>query len=125
MLIVRVALALGLALLLVIGAWSASHRSADAHTGVCLAPGVSTSVAHGPDFTEATTGSAVEAPPIDVGLVVIAALCCFLLVLVLRRLTGAPLLCTGTSRYSIAPTRAGPRRVVPALSLAQLSLSRT
>lgn len=126
MLIVRVALALGLALLLVIGAWSASCRTTDAHTAMCLAPGVSASSATPNPDSARGTASPLEAPPIDVGVVVIASLCCFVLVLLLRRLPGgAPLLRTGTVRPSVFPPRTGPRRTVPALSLAQLSLSRT
>ncbi|KNY06052.1 hypothetical protein [Microbacterium sp. GCS4] len=133
MLIVRVALALGLALLLVIGAWSTSHRTADAHSALCLATGVSasstgvsaSSTGSGHDLTEAAS-SPIEASPMDAGGVVIAVLCCLLLVLLLLRLPGrSALLCTDSPRRSVMPSRAGPRRAVPALTLVQLSLSRT
>ncbi|KQR49628.1 hypothetical protein ASF87_02565 [Microbacterium sp. Leaf161] len=122
MLILRVALALGLALVLVIGAWSTSHGKADAHATLCLAPGASvasTAVHH--DHT-----SVVETAPSDAGIVIVAALCCFLLVLLsLRSARGTTLLHRGTSLRASAPSRAGPRRHVPALTLTQLSLSRT
>jgi hypothetical protein len=125
MLIVRVALALGLALLLLIGAWSTSHRTADAHVGLCLAPGTSASAEHG-HGSAGVSASVADAAPVDVGTVVIAALCCFLLVLVLRRLpVGGALLRSADARRTAAPPRAGPLRAVPALTLLQLSLSRT
>lgn len=123
MLILRVGLALGLALLLVIGAWSTSHGKADAHTTLCLASGasVASTAAHHDDT------SVVETAPSDAAaVVVVAALCCFLLVLLsLRSASGTTLLRRGTSVRASAPSRAGPRRHVPALTLTQLSLSRT
>ncbi|MEV7800290.1 hypothetical protein AB0O14_14440 [Microbacterium foliorum] len=122
MLILRVGLALGLALLLVIGAWSTSHGKADAHTTLCLAPGASAaSVSGHHDDT-----SVVATTPSDVGIVVIAALCCFVLVLLsLRSARGATLIRRAVALRASAPSRAGPRRHVPALTLTQLSLSRT
>ena len=122
MLIVRIAIALGLALLLVVGAWSASHGKADAHATLCLAPGVSSpSAVDHHDGTTTVDVLASEATP-----VVVAALCCFLLVLLFRRLLGG-LRTLGRGRLVRAalPIRAGPRRVLPALTLAQLSVSRT
>ncbi|WP_311258753.1 hypothetical protein [Microbacterium sp. WCS2018Hpa-9] len=121
-LILRVALALGLALLLVIGAWSTSHGKADAHTTLCLAPGASVASigAHHDD-----TSAAETAPP-DAGIVLVAALCCFLLVLLsVRSARGSTLIRHAVPVRASAPSRAGPRRHVPALTLAQLSLSRT
>ena len=123
MLILRVGLALGLALLLVIGAWSASHGKAVAHTTLCLAPGASVaSVTAHHDET-----SVVEsAPSDDAGIVMVAALCCVLLVLLsLRSVRGAPLIRRAAVVRASAPSRAGPRLHVPALTLAQLSVSRT
>ena len=123
MLILRVALALGLALLLVIGAWSTSHGKADAHTALCLAPGSSVaSVTGHHDVT-----SVVEtAPSDDAGMIMVAALCCILLVLLsLRGLTGAHRMLHIAPRRSSAATRAGPRLHVAPLTLAQLSVSRT
>lgn len=122
MLILRVGLALGLALLLVIGAWSTSHGKADAHTTLCLAPGASVaSVSGHHDDT-----SVVATTPSDAGIVVIAALCCFVLVLLsLRSARGATLIRRAVALRASAPSRAGPRRHVPALTLTQLSLSRT
>ncbi len=123
MLILRVALALGLALLLVIGAWSASHGKADAHSTLCLAPGASVaSVAAHHDGTSVVESAASD----DAGIVVVAALCCILLVLLsLRSVRGAPLIRRAAALRSSAPTRAGPRLHIPALTLAQLSVSRT
>lgn len=121
MLIIRIALALGLALLLVIAAWSSSHRSADAHTALCLAPGVSAAPpAHGED------PAVVDAPPADVGAVAVAALCCVLLVLLIRRVPVPGLLRrTAPAWRRIVSSPAGARRAVPALTLIDLSLSRT
>ncbi|MFJ4222821.1 hypothetical protein [Microbacterium sp. NPDC089695] len=121
MLIARVALALGLALLLVIGAWATSHRTADAHTALCLATGVSTSTAdHG------GTSAVVDASLVDAGALVIAAVCGVLLVLLLLRFAArAPWRAGVRLRRTVTPPRAGPVRVVPALTLVQLSLSRT
>ena len=121
-LILRVGLALGLALLLVIGAWSTSHGKADAHTTLCLAPGASvTSVSGHHDDS-----SVVATTPSDAGIVVIAALCCVVLALLsMRSAGGATLIRRAVSRRASAPSRAGPPRRVPALTLVQLSLSRT
>ncbi|KQQ66345.1 hypothetical protein ASF63_12435 [Microbacterium sp. Leaf320] len=124
-LILRIALALGLALLLVIGAWSTSHGKADAHAALCLAPGVSAasaSVHHDGGVT------VVDAVSSDTGTAVVAALCCILLVFVLLFLRfgrAARLLVRSRGLLTAAPTRAGPRLYVPALTLTQLSLSRT
>lgn len=126
MLILRVALTLGLAVLLVIGAWSTSHGKTDAHSALCLAPGASA------DSTASASGhhgagiTVVDAVSSDGGLVVAAALCCFLLVLLLLRFGRAShLIVTSRALATSAPTRAGPRLHVPALTLTQLSLSRT
>ena len=57
MLVARVIIAVGLALLLVVGAWSTSRGSADVHATLCLASGVSESQGAAPvaDGQEATT----------------------------------------------------------------------
>lgn len=123
MLILRIALALGLALLLVIGAWSTSHGKADAHATLCLAPGVSATSASAHHDDAVTVVEAVSSEP---GIAVVVALCCVLLVLLLLRLGGlARLRLMSRGALTSAPSRAGPRAHVPALTLAQLSLSRT
>ena len=123
MLIVRIGLALGLALLLVIGAWSTSHGKADAHTALCLAPGISAASASGHHDSEVAVVDAVSS---DTGMAVAAALCCILLVLLFLRFgRAARLLVRSRGFLTAAPTRAGPRLHVPALALTQLSLSRT
>jgi hypothetical protein len=122
MLIARVAIALGLALLLVVGAWSASHGKADAHAALCLAPGVSS-----PSAVDHHDGTAtVDVLASEAGPIAVAALCCFLLVLLLRRLLGGlRVLVRGRLIRAALPIRAGPRPVLPALTLVQLSVSRT
>lgn len=122
----KVAIALGLALLLVVGAWSASHGEADAHAALCLAPGVSeASAGAARDGDEITVVDALSA---DSGGAVAGALCCFLLVLLLRRMLVAVRVGAGTRGpgfRSALPCRAGPRRLPHSPSLLQLSISRT
>lgn len=117
-------IAVGLALLLVVGAWSASHGSADAHATLCLAPGVSQSA-----DTAAGTGPMVEPAPADLAdaaACAVAALCCVALVLLFRHLrTRSGLRFRGLLPRVTAPLRAGPRPLLPAVSLIQLSISRT
>ena len=133
MLIVRIGLALGLALLLVIGAWSTSHGEADAHATLCLAPGVSaaaasTSAHHDGEVTvvDAVADAVADAVSSDTGTAAIAALCCILLVLLFLRVgRAARLLVRSRGFLAAAPTRAGPRLHVAALTLTQLSVSRT
>lgn len=126
MLVARIITAVGLALLLVVGAWSTSHGTADVHATLCLAAGVSdpTSIASGTG--SATDTPAVDAVSSDAALCLIAALCVVALVLLFRRLVDRRrgLLDTYAPRTT-APPRAGPRILVPALTLAQLSISRT
>ncbi len=123
MLILRVGLALGLALLLVIGAWSTSHGEADAHTTLCLAPGSSVA----PVTAHHDGTSVVDTAPSDAGAVMATALCCILLVVLLsmRSFRGASLLRGAPVVRASAPSRAGPRRYASPLTLAQLSISRT
>ncbi len=118
-------IAVGLALLLVVGAWSASHGSADAHATLCLAPGVSQPV----DAT-ATAGPVVETASADLAAdaaaCAMAALCCVALVLLFRRLrTRSGRRLRGLLPRVTAPLRAGPRPLLPTVSLTQLSISRT
>lgn len=126
MLIARMITAVGLALLLVIGAWSSSHGPADVHATLCLASGVSASVdtATGDRGTDSAT--AVDVLSSDLGVCVLAVLCGVALVLLFRRLRGRDARPLGIRvPRPTSPPRAGPRLVVPALSLTQLSISRT
>lgn len=118
-------IAVGLALLLVVGAWSASHGSADAHATFCLAPGVSQ-----PADTTAAAGTVVEtAPPelaADAAACAVAALCCVALVLLFRHLRTRSVIRLRVLLPRVAaPLRASPRPLLPAVSLIQLSISRT
>ncbi|MDF2509122.1 MAG: hypothetical protein K0Q52_2981 [Microbacterium sp.] len=126
MLIARVITAVGLALLLVIGAWSSSHGPADVHATLCLAPGVSSSADTASAEGVADSATAVDVLSSDLGVCLLAVLCGVALVLLLLRLRGRdtrPLGSRAPRRTS--PPRAGPRITVPALSLTQLSISRT
>ncbi|WP_372469098.1 hypothetical protein ACCO44_07155 [Microbacterium maritypicum] len=125
-LIARAITAVGLALLLVIGAWSSSHGPADVHATLCLASGVSSptdtvSAGGGPD-----SATAIDVLSSDIGVCVLAVLCGVALVLLFLRLRGrgSRPLRTRAPRLT-SPSRAGPRLIVPALSLTQLSISRT
>ncbi|MFJ6429382.1 hypothetical protein [Microbacterium maritypicum] len=125
MLIARVITAVGLALLLVVGAWSTSRGSADVHATLCLASGVSESTAAAP-----TAGDAAAAPTIDVlssgvGICLLAVLGGVALVLLFRRLAGGTRPLGTRAPRTVSPSRAGPRAFVPALTLTQLSISRT
>lgn len=126
MLILRVAIAVGLALLLVVGAWSTSHGSADVHASLCLASGVAHPADASAGDAHHDTVSAVDVLSSDAALCVIAVLCGVALALLLLRLRG------GTSRAlggltgrPTSPPRAGPARLFSALTLTQLSISRT
>ncbi len=118
-------IAVGLALLLVVGAWSGSHGSADAHAAPCLASGVSqpadAAAAAGPVGETAAAELAA-----DTAGCVMAALCCVALVLLFRQLrTRSGFRLRGLRPRAIAPVRAGPRPFLPAVSLIRLSISRT
>ncbi|WP_136052641.1 hypothetical protein [Microbacterium sp. K36] len=119
----RIVIAVGLALLLVVGAWSASHGSADAHATLCLAPGVSQPV------DTSAAGPVAETAPADpaaAAACAAAALCCAALVLLFRLLrTRSGLRFRGLLPRTTARFRAGPRPFLPAVSLIQLSISRT
>jgi hypothetical protein len=121
MLIVRVAIALGLTVLLLVGAWSNSHGESRTGSALCLATGVSASSVS--DHQE-ITASDVASP--DAGLVGVCALVVFLLVMIaLRLLSPRTAFRIERGATASAPPRAGPTFVPPALTLAQLSLSRT
>lgn len=121
----RIMIAVGLALLLVVGAWSASHGSVDPHATLCLAPGVSQ-----PADAAAAGAPTVDGAPADLAsdaaACAVAALCCVALVLLLRHLrTRSGLRFRGLLPRTTARLRAGPRPFLPAVSLVQLSISRT
>ena len=124
MLAARIVTALGLALLLVVGAWSTSHGDAESPATICLGSGASTSAAAAAGQHEEVT--AIDVLSSDAAVCAVAALCCIALVLLLRRLVTA----RGSALLGRTPrlrpiTRAGPLRSIPALTLAQLSVSRT
>ncbi|MEV4668339.1 hypothetical protein [Microbacterium sp. LWO12-1.2] len=125
MLLAKIVTALGLALLLVVGAWSTSRGDADVHAALCLAPGVSAPAATA-SAEHHDEVAAVDVLSSDAALCVIAVLCGVALVLLLRRLLagtrGVP---ARRSPRTAQPARAGPHRVPSALSLIQLSISRT
>ncbi|MFB8187966.1 hypothetical protein ACFC14_01495 [Microbacterium sp. NPDC055988] len=126
MLVARAITAVGLALLLVIGAWSSSHGPADVHATLCLASGVSASTDTAAAESGADSATAIDVLSSDIGVCVLAVLCGVALVLLFLRHRGQgsrPLVTRAPRRTS--PSRAGPRIVVPALSLTQLSISRT
>lgn len=120
----RLLLALGLALLLVVGAWSTSHGEADAHAALCLAPGVSaTQTASSGDHHD---GVAAAPDAADSTAVVAAVICCVVILLLALRVRTAPhLVAIGIAPRMSAPPRAGPTRMIPSLTITQLSLSRT
>lgn len=125
-LIARVITAVGLALLLVVGAWSTSHGAADVHASLCLAPGVSHPVGSTPAGADAEDATAIDVLSSDAAACLVAVLCGIGLVLLLRRVLGAGRVAFGglAPRPSV-PVRAGPRVIPPALTLTQLSISRT
>lgn len=126
MLIARVITAVGLALLLVIGAWSSSHGPADVHATLCLASGVSGSADTAAAEGGAASVTAIDMLSSDIGVCVLAVLCGVALVLLFLRLRGRGARPLGTrAPRPTSPPRAGPRIRVLALSLTQLSISRT
>lgn len=54
--------AVGLALLLVVGAWTASHGDADVHASLCLAPEVSAGESGAPGDASAAAGAGHHGP---------------------------------------------------------------
>lgn len=124
--ILRVAIALGLALLLLVGAWSTSHGQADVHTSLCVAPAGAAPTAGAAD-TPAAAPTAIDVLSSGAAACAIAVLCGVMLVLLLRRLLRGPHRTPlGIAPYTAAPVRAGPAAALPgSLSLVQLSISRT
>ncbi|MEW2459578.1 hypothetical protein AB0872_02660 [Microbacterium sp. NPDC047426] len=129
-LLARVVTAVGLALLLVVGAWSTAHGPGDSHATLCLAAGTSAAEAETTDGAPVAAAVAVAAPEDSTGMAAVActaaALCCLTLVLLLgRRMLRGPGTPLGRTPRTTPPLRAmpRPRRLTP--SLAQLSLSRT
>lgn len=125
MLIAKVITAVGLALLLVVGAWSNSHGEADVHASLCLAPGISSAdAAAGAAHHDETT--AVDVLTSDAALTGFAVLwfltLLLLLVRALRRDRG--ILLPRPPATAAAP-RAGPSPAHSILSLTELSVSRT
>ena len=122
MLIARAVTAVGLALLLVVGAWSTSRGSADVHVTPCLAAGVAAPA----DATGAADATTIDVLASTVGVCLLAVLGGVALVLLFRRLTGhdARPLGARTPRR-VSPSRAGPVARPRTLTLIQLSISRT
>ena len=126
MLIARVITAVGLALLLVVGAWSTSRGDADVHATLCLASGVSQPAGAAPGAEPTDSATAIDAFSSDAAVCLIAVLCGVALVLILLRLRGHGTRLLGSrAPRLVAPPRAGPRPLVRALTLTQLSISRT
>lgn len=126
MLIARVITAVGLALLLVVGAWSTSRGDADVHATLCLASGASQSSGAAPGADAIDGATAIDVLSSDVGVCLIAVLCGVALVLLLLRLGGRGTRPLGRRAPRLAsPPRAGPRASARALTLTQLSISRT
>lgn len=121
MLIVRVAIALGLAVLLLVGAWSNSHGESSTGTALCLASGASaTSVS---DHQETASPDVVSQ---GAGVLGICAMVVFLLVMIALRLLGERgIIRLARAAVASAPPRAGPARFPATLTLEQLSISRT
>lgn len=121
MLLFRVVIALGLAVLLLVGAWTDSHGESSTGSPLCVAAGsASTSVSD-----PLASASPVATDP-DAGLLGVCALVVFLLLLVGQRmLREQGLVALGRAVTASVRVRAGPRRPLAALTLAQLSLSRT
>ena len=124
--IARVVLAVGLALLLVVGAWSTSRGSAEVHATLCLASGITAPTGTESGTAVADGATAVDVLTADAGVCLVVALCGVALVLLSLRLRGrgTRLLVSRAPRIA-PPARAGPRPLLSALSLTQLSISRT
>lgn len=125
-LITRVIIAVGLAVVLALaaGAWSVAHGSADVHTTLCVADEVPAPADAALDADTTVNATAIDVHAADACLA--AVLCCVALALWFRRLPGARSRPLGTrSLHLLSLPRAGPIALVPALSLAQLSISRT
>ncbi|MFK0403483.1 hypothetical protein ACIQTT_14210 [Microbacterium sp. NPDC090225] len=121
--------ALGLALLLVVGAWSTSHGEADVHASLCLASGASASDAgagasHHDDVAPLDASSSHGSSPAALtGFVVLWFLA--LVVLLVRTLRRGPGILLPRATLAVAAPRAGPHPPRTALTLTELSISRT
>ncbi|MFJ4254746.1 hypothetical protein [Microbacterium sp. NPDC090003] len=116
--------ALGLALLLVVGAWSTSHGEADVHASLCLASGASAA--------DAGAGAShhEEAAPVDssshaavAGFAVLWFLA--LVMLLVRTARRGPGILRPRTDATVAAPRAGPLPLRTAITLTELSISRT
>lgn len=124
MLIARIIIAIGLALMLLVGAWSNSHGENRTGSALCVANGsAATSVTSVPAHHDVAYPAQATA---DAGLIGACALIVFLLVLVAQHMLRDRSVFTGGPRATAsAPPRAGPIRFPRTLTLAQLSISRT
>ena len=124
MLIAQLVIAVGLALLLVVGVWSTPRGAADVHGTLCLASGSSAPVAAVPADSDA--GAAVDVLSSDLGVCAVVMLCVLALVLLFRRLLGRGTRALGgRTPHPVSPPRAGPVALIRALTLTELSISRT
>lgn len=119
--------ALGLALLLVVGAWSTSHGEADVHASLCLASGASAAdvgASHHDEVAPLDASSpGSSAPAALTGFVVLWFLA--LVVLLVRALRRDPGILLPRALLTVTAPRAGPRPPRTVLTLAELSISRT
>jgi hypothetical protein len=120
--------ALGLALLLVVGAWSTSHGEADVHASLCLASGASgadagTGASHHDEVAPLDSPSTGSSSPLALtGFVVLSFLSLLVLLVRMRRDPGILL---PRAILSVTSPRADPRPPRAALTLTELSISRT
>lgn len=126
MLAAKIILAVGMALLLVVGAWSASHGEADVHASLCLAPGATAGdieSAGGHEHTAAASPAPDDFPVSGLGFAALWLL--VLLLLIVRATRRGDGILLPRRALAPAPPRAGPGRRPSALTLTELSLSRT
>ncbi len=124
MLIAQLVIAVGLALLLVIGVWSTPRGAADVHGTLCLAAGTAAPAAATPAASDGTPS--IDVLSSDLGICAIAVLCVIALVLLFRRLLGRGTRPLGSrTPRGTTPPRAGPVALIRALTLTELSISRT
>lgn len=125
MLMAKVITAVGLALLLVVGAWSNSHGEADVHASLCLAPGVSAADA-GAGTGHHDEVTAVDVLTSDAAVGGFAVLWFFaLLLLFVRMLRRGRGILLPRLLLTAATPRAGPSPAHSFLSLTELSVFRT
>lgn len=135
LLIMKIITGIGLALLLVVGAWSAAHHESELSTTPSVSAAISATTGQGVPVSDAVE-RASDAVVSNAGVVDVAVLgvagcllgivCCLVALALTRGLSGRMASRTLHVRpRSIAPMYATDRPYAPALSLAQLSLSRT